>query len=196
MIDTFGAWASQIPTTSLSQTIDYVITGGTIDSIKPTEELSEIIDFTNPVKVLDFGCGVGRNCIPLALKYSKSEICAYDNPKMIDQMKKLCAAKYNVSLEEINNIQVYTDWNQIKNQTFDYIYATLVFQHIPENALEIYLQDIKKITKNLIVCGRRFNDDSYKNTWTIIENNGLYPINQNYKKDGDNNEHQTAIYKI
>lgn len=182
---------------SLSTTINYVITGGTIDSIQPAKELSEIIDFTNPIKVLDFGCGVGRNCIPLALKYSKSEICVYDNPKMINQMCEFCKQKYKLPIEEIKNLKTYTEWDKIKTKKFDYVYATLVFQHIKESDLNTYLQDIKCITNNLIVFGRRFNDDSNKNTWNIIENNGLYPINiESYQRDGDDHEHQMAIYKI
>jgi SAM-dependent methyltransferase len=197
MINTFGPWADRIPQQSLSTTINYVITGGTINSIELFPEIPRLINFLPNTKVLDFGCGVGRNAIPLALKYQTSEIWSYDNPQMINQMKEYCTQKYNISLEEINNIHVNTNWSDIKDNKFDCVYATLVFQHIHENALSVYLQDIKKMTNYLIVHGRRFNDDSYKNTWQIIENNGLYPINtDSYKKDGDHHEHQMALYKI
>jgi len=40
------------------------------------------------------------------------------------------------------------------------------------------------MTKKLLVSGRRNNDDNHKNTWKILENNGLYPTNENYKADG------------
>jgi 2-polyprenyl-3-methyl-5-hydroxy-6-metoxy-1,4-benzoquinol methylase len=197
MINTFGVWADTIPKDSLAQTIDYVITGGTVETIDLSTEILDIIDFTQNRKVLDFGCGVGRNAIPLALKYPHCEIITYDNPKMIGQMQKFCKKKYNVDIEKIQNIKIYTDWNILKQKKFDFIYCTLVFQHIQEDALVSYTSDIKNMTKNLIVMGRRFNDDHNKNTWEILEKNGLYPINlDTYKTYGDPNDHQTAIYKF
>lgn len=197
MINTFGVWGDIVPEASLAATIDYVVTGGTIDDAEFTPELPNSIPFSEGIKVLDFGCGIGRNAIPLALKYPMTKIIGYDNPKMINQMQQFCEQKYKLSLSSINNIHIDTNWDDVKNNKFDYVYATLVFQHIHEDALSIYLQDIKKMTNHLIVFGRRFNDDSYKNTWQIIENHGLYPVNtESYKRDGDHHEHQMAIYKI
>jgi hypothetical protein len=94
-----------------------------------------------------------------------------------------------------------SDWDQLKTMNFDCIYATIVFQHIHEKDLNLYLQDIKQMTNKLIVSGRRFNDDiidgKYKNTWQILENNGYHPSNAldiKYFIDGDPNEHITCIY--
>ena len=95
------------------------------------------------------------------------------------------------------------DWDLLKTMKFDCIYATLVFQHIYENDLNLYLQDIKRMTNKLIVSGRRFNDDmvddKYKNTWEIFENNGYYPSNINdikYSIEGDLEEHTLCIYDL
>lgn len=197
MIHTFGAWGGIIPESSLATTIDYVVTGGTINDANLSKELLSVIDTSKNYKILDFGCGIGRNAIPLAITYTNLQIYGYDNPKMINQMKQFCEQKYSKSLQQIKNLEIITDWSGVKKHKFDYIYATLVFQHISEHALSIYLQDIKNLTNYLIVGGRRFNDDGYKNTWEILEKNGLYPINtDSYRTHGDNNEHQLAIYKI
>ena len=47
----------------------------------------------------------------------------------------------------------------IKNEKFDVIFALLVFQHIHEKDINLYLKDIAKMTKKLIVFGRRYNDE-------------------------------------
>ena len=78
-----------------------------------------------------------------------------------------------------------------------------MFQHIHEEDLNVYLNDIKSMTNRLIVSGRRFNDDSvdgkYKNTWQILENNGYHPSNADvikYSIEGDPEEHITCVYDI
>ena len=56
----------------------------------------------------------------------------------------------------------------------------------------------------MIVSGRRFNDDidsitgKFKNTWKILEDNGFYPYDAEYKgytTDGDVDDHRTLCYK-
>lgn len=197
MLNTFGAWSTTIPGGSLETTIDYVVTGGTIDNANMSIDVLSVMNLSNNKKILDFGCGIGRNAIPLALENKNCDVYLYDNPKMIGQMTIFCEKKYKIPLSKIQNIRIFTNWDNLKNEKFDYIYATLVFQHISENALSTYLSDIKNMTKYLIVAGRRFNDDGYKNTWQILEKNGLYPINvDSYKTDGDKDEHQMAVYKL
>jgi 2-polyprenyl-3-methyl-5-hydroxy-6-metoxy-1,4-benzoquinol methylase len=195
--NTFGPWGDYIAKTCLEQTVDYVLTGANIVTANPDNSIPLYIGTHDEIDVLDFGCGIGRNAIPLALNNKTWTISVYDNINMINQMKIFGNKKYNVDIEKIQNIKIYTDWNILKQKKFDFIYCTLVFQHIQEDALVSYTSDIKNMTKNLIVMGRRFNDDNNKNTWQILEKNGLYPTNlDTYKTHGDPNDHQTAIYKF
>jgi 2-polyprenyl-3-methyl-5-hydroxy-6-metoxy-1,4-benzoquinol methylase len=195
--NTFGPWGDYIAKACIEQTVDYVLTGANIVTANPDPSISHYIGTHDQIDVLDFGCGIGRNAITLALSNKTWTISVYDNINMINQMKIFGNKKYNVDIEKIQNIKIYTDWNILKQKKFDFIYCTLVFQHIQEDALVSYTSDIKNMTKNLIVMGRRFNDDHNKNTWEILEKNGLYPINlDTYKTYGDPNDHQTAIYKF
>jgi hypothetical protein len=109
--------------------------------------------------------------------------------------------RFSKQICDYPNLELISDWDILKTIKFDCIYATIVFQHIHENDLNLYLRDIKKMTSRLIVSGRRFNDDivdgKHKNTWQILENNEFYPLNAkeiNYNVDGDPNEHITCIY--
>jgi hypothetical protein len=122
---------------------------------------------------------------------------------MINKANEYSKLKFNKTIYDYSNIELIRNWEQLKKIKFDCIYATLVFQHIHENDLNLYLQDIKRMTNKLIVSGRRFNDDmvdgKYKNTWEIFENNGYYPSNINdikYSIEGDPEEHTLCIYDL
>lgn len=197
MKDSFGEWASFIPQSTLDTTIDYVVTGKTIKDVAPDISILEHIkEHDSSLTILDFGCGIGRNAIFLATNYPKWRIFGYDNDKMLDQMKNFSQQKYNKSISDIQNLTIVDDWNIVKSKKFDYIYATLVFQHIKEDSLLTYLADIKIMTKNLLVFGRRYNDHSSNNTWAILEKAGLLPINISYQRDGGPHEHSWCIYQM
>lgn len=204
MDNSFGVWSSYIPKCDLDKTVDYVLTGYNAETMVSAEK--EVLDFVkNPdqkLRVLDFGCGVCRNAIPISKKFSHWDVTGYDNPNMLQRAKDLCVAKYNHPLSDIKNLTLETSWDKLKTLTFDIVYATIVFQHIAEAALNVYISDLKNMTKKLVVYGRRFNDDrflngSYKNTWQILENNGLKPSNlKGYSVEGEPEDHHGYLYEL
>ena len=199
----FNAW-SNVDKLNLEKVIDLVITNGTSQSIQSDDWLLPIIANKNIENtILDFGCGVGRNILSFSQKMPKWQMYGYDNPNMLQKMQEYTNIRFNKSLIYFNNVRVSFDWDFLKTKRFDCIYAVLVFQHIYEKDLNIYLQDIKKMTNRLVVKGRRFNDErsdnNYKNTLQILENNGFYPSNVreiNYNVDGDPKEELTCVYNI
>lgn len=203
MIKSFNNW-SKVNNFNLEKVVDLVLTNGTVDTIKPDVWLLDRIGNSNKsLSVLDFGCGIGRNIFQFSIKRPEWRFVGYDNISMIEKAKEYSHKKFIKDFSEYLNLEFTNDWEIIKNIKFDCIYATIVFQHIHENDLNLYLRDIKQMTNKLIVSGRRFNDDmidgKYKNTWQIIENNGFYPSNTkeiNYKIDGDPDEHMTCIYDL
>lgn len=199
----FNVW-SNVDKLNLEKVIDLVITNGTSQSIQSDDWLLPIIANKNIENtILDFGCGVGRNILSFSQKMPKWQMYGYDNPNMLQKMQEYTNIRFNKSLIYFNNVRVSFDWDFLKTKRFDCIYAVLVFQHIYEKDLNIYLQDIKKMTNRLVVKGRRFNDEradnNYKNTLQILENNGFYPSNAreiNYNVDGDPKEELTCVYNI
>lgn len=203
MKDTFNGWL-HVGNFDLENVVDLVITDGTTNTINSDMWITPMIgDPNDRLSLLDFGCGVGRNIFDFSHKFKNWKFHGYDNPNMLKKAKEYSIKKFNKNIEDYPNLQLFSEWDALKSVKFDCVYATIVFQHIYEKDLNIYLQDIKKMTNRLIVSGRRFNDDSvngkHKNTWQILENNGLYPSNDkqiNYKTDGDPDEHITCIYDI
>lgn len=207
MSNSFGTWQNKIPHSNLNETIDYVLTGYNINTIPPSRHLLKYINQenkSNNTKLLDFGCGIGRNLIFLSESLPDCQIYGYDNEIMLRQAKKFVYQKYQKNIDDIENIHLFNNWNDIKQQKFDLIYATLVFQHIYEEPLSQYLRDIKAMTNVLLVESRRFNDDldqkhqQNKNTWEIMEKNGFQPCfcSSNYSVNGNPEDHFVCIYKF
>ena len=154
--------------------MDKILTGRTVFEVTPDFWVFPVFGRKDkPRHILDFGCGIGRNTFALA-EYSKNWIVAgYDNLSMISRTEEYRKLKYD---KDIPNAIFSSDWNAIKKMDFGAVFACIVFQHIHEEPLIQYLNDIKNMTKILVVHGRQFNDDNNKNTWKILESQGLFPI--------------------
>lgn len=203
MNDTFNTWM-KIRDFSLNEVVDLVLTNGTVETITSDMWLTPMIgDKSESLSILDFGCGVGRNIFDFSQNFPNWKFYGYDNPHMANKANEYSKIRFGKQVCDYSNLELMLDWDLLKTMKFDCIYATIVFQHIHENDLNLYLQDIKQMTNRLIVSGRRFNDDmidgKYKNTWQILENNGYYPSNAldiKYAIEGDAEEHITCIYDI
>lgn len=203
MKNTFNGWF-YVDQYNLNKVVDLVLTNGTPETVQSDMWLIPFIgDKNKSISVLDFGCGVGRNIFDFSHNFPNWKFYGYDNPNMINKANEYSNIRFGKNIQQYSNLELFSDWDKLKAIKFDCIYATIVFQHINEKDLNNYLQDIKRMTRKLIVSGRRFNDDmidgKYKNTWQILENNGFHPKNAkeiNYKIDGDPEEHITCIYDL
>ena len=78
---------------------------------------------TSPKRILDFGCGVGRNLDSLVESFKETQICGYDiSDKSIE-----------VAKSRFNNIDFYSGDNYSAMGKFDLIFVSNVFHHIPLN---------------------------------------------------------------
>jgi SAM-dependent methyltransferase len=199
----FGRW-SKVDRLNLNQTVSMVLTGHNVTSVLASKEVFKHIGAGEDERsVLDFGSGVGRNAYELATYSDNWNITCYDNNQMHEKAREFAKAKYNKDSSEFKNINFVTDWEEIRNGKYDCIIAVLVFQHIKEKDLTLYLKDIKNITKRLVVGGRRTLDERYwtgrrKNLWKILEKNGYRPSFCSDEKSYDKtnpNDHFTCVYE-
>lgn len=203
MKDTFHAW-STLSEKSVEEIIPLIITNSNLEILGHDSWIMDEIGKPNQkLKLLDFGCGIGRNAFGFS-EYENWHILGYDNDVMLEKSKEYCKLKFKKHTNDFPNINFSSDWSFIKQKKFDCVYSILTFQHIFEEDLCKYLQDIKTITNRMIVHGRRYNDDidkstgKHKNTWKILEDNGFYPYDAQYKgytTYGDVNDHMLVCYK-
>lgn len=191
----------------LDKLADYISTGKTAETMHPDVNHFQLFlgNKDKSLRILDFGCGIGRNSFELSINNPNWEIVGYDNENMIERSNEYKLLKY--SNMPFLNLSFETNWDMLKLQHFDCIFANLVFQHIDEVVLRKYLVDIKSMSNKLLVHGRLRNDDNSKSTWEILEKEGYFPATTfsingtggieyiNYYNKADNDEvHCANLY--
>lgn len=199
----FNKWDDYAASEDLNSLVNLIVTNNDVTSCKEDTNLNELITSNNRRKnrnlsVLDFGCGVCRNSIPMAINNPSWSVAAYDNEAMLNRAKEYAKIKHGIDdLSSVSNLSLYSNWDLVKNQKFRVVFATFVLQHINESNLSTYLSDIKEMTRKLVVVGRTWNDHSpSKNTWQILEDNGFMPSNDNhpYPMLGADERHFAFVY--
>lgn len=111
----------------------------------PTETILKIIDKTiegmdkKPVSIMELGSGTGRLTIPVAKKYKNAGITGIDISSKMNTIAKRKAK----GLKNINFIT--TNGRELPITDIDFIYSITVFQHIDEEGVKSYLNEIYKV---------------------------------------------------
>jgi SAM-dependent methyltransferase len=98
-------------------------------------------------RVLDFGCGVGRN-FPY-LKEIASHVTGTDLPPMVERCRELAP----VTVDELS-----PDWGELRARSFDLVFTTLVLQHVEPDACARYFQDFARMAPNVYLLSRASSD--------------------------------------
>lgn len=100
------------------------------------------------LNILDLGCGVGRNCIPIAQKYGKID-CKIDCVDILESaIYKLYqySEKYGVR-SQINGIVMPIEDYRIKQNSYDLILAISSLEHVKSE--DIFWRMMKEIAKGI-----------------------------------------------
>lgn len=123
--------------------------------IKTVQELIPLFHDYEKLTVLDLGCGVGRNSIPIAYEY-KDIVCSIDCVDILDlAIEKLYANAKEYGVQSnihgvVNTIEEFA----VKEKYYDFIMAVSSLEHVEsESSFVKKLVEIKNgILKNGIVC--------------------------------------------
>jgi SAM-dependent methyltransferase len=132
-------------------------------------------------RVLDFGCGLGRN-FPYLASIAR-EVVGFDLPPMIERCRTL--GTQPVAL-------LTSDWQEVSARTYDLIMATLVLQHVETSACLAYLHDFARLAPVTYVL-TRVRSDFDANVLQLIADTGLFDAGECLEVDHDPATHQLRV---
>ena len=117
---------------------------------KPFGPYEPVLEMPGPLdRVLDFGCGLGRN-FPY-LRSVASHVVGFDLEEMIERCRRESLLP--------DGVELVSDWQQVRCQRFDCVFACLVLQHIePEELLATYIPDFAAIAPWTYILSRGRSD--------------------------------------
>ena len=113
-------------------------------------------------RVLDFGCGLGRN-FPYLTSIAR-RVTGFDLPPMIARCRTLATQPVD-RLED--------DWARLREERFDLIFVSLVLQHIENDACLSYLHDFARMAPLVDLCTRT-DGDYGRNVLDLVAETGAY----------------------
>ena len=136
-------------------------TGKPFTPYAPTIALPASVD-----RVLDFGCGVGRN-FP-HLNSIARHVAGFDLPPMIERCRALT----------VDTVELLADdWSMVSSRPFDLIFAALVLQHVEPEPCRRYLADFAKMAPVTYLL-TRLQSDFGDNVLRIVADSGLFDIEE------------------
>lgn len=115
-----------------------------------------------PARVLDFGCGLGRN-FPLLTRLSPT-VVGFDLPPMVDRCRQL---------PPVPGVELTDDWRRLREESFDLVYAALVLQHIETGACRTYVRDFAGMAPFVYLLTRA-STDFQMNLLDVIAEIGVF----------------------
>jgi SAM-dependent methyltransferase len=173
-------WLSIARASDLEEVRERILTG--YRSGKPFTPYLPTIEMPAGIeRVLDFGCGLGRNFPYLAT--IAGEVVGFDLPPMIERCREVAAGR---------PIRLTSDWEDIRRCRFDVIVATLVLQHLEPATCRAYLEDFARIAPAVYVLTRARSDFD-ANVLDGIAESGLFDPSPCVEVEHDPGTHQLRI---
>lgn len=137
------------------------------------EELTALIlsdvELQPDASTLEIGCGIGRLIRPLS-KRSASVLGVDISPRMVAEARRAC--------EDLENVRIAVTTGalpMVEDQTQDFVFSYIVFQHIPDTAaVDTYIREAARVLRaggvfHFQVDGRVRRRDQYRpNTYEGI----------------------------
>lgn len=122
---------------------------------KPVQSVIQLLSFLNKIekiKVLDLGCGVGRNSIPIAkaIKEQNGLVTCVDLLDSAINKLKQYSIEHGVN-EVIQPVKSDIESFQIKNQEYDFIVAVSSLEHV--HSVEAFETVVRRMAEGTKVNG-------------------------------------------
>ena len=131
--------------------------------------------------VLDFGCGLGRN-FPYLTQIAGS-VTGFDLPPMIERCRK---ASPNAA------VRLTSDWDSVKTEAFDLVFASLVLQHIDPAPMRAFVADFARLAPVTYLLTRTQSDFA-EPVLDVIAGLDLFDASECVDVDHDPVTHQLRV---
>jgi SAM-dependent methyltransferase len=148
---------------------------------KPFTPYVPTIALPPSTRVLDFGCGLGRN-FPYLTSIA-TQIVGFDLPPMIERCR---------SLPHPPTVDLTSNWDAVRSSQFELIFATLVLQHIETDACRSYLEDFARMAPATYLL-TRVRSDFDLNVLDVIEQTHVFDTGDCIEVDHDPVTHQLRV---
>ena len=139
-------WSSLAASADADDIRERILTG--FKAGKPFTPYAQTIALPAPLRrVLDFGCGLGRNS-PYLTTVADS-VTGFDLPEMITR----CRALATHTIDRLDD-----DWTRLREEQFDLVFASLVLLHIETDLCRAYLRDFSRMAPAVYLLTRTDSD--------------------------------------
>lgn len=141
-----GEWSALAASATDDELRERILTG--FKDGKPFTPYVPTLPLPVPARsVLDFGCGLGRN-FPY-LKSVSARVVGYDLPEMIERCRALAAQPADA---------LSSDWDSVRREHYDFVFASLVLQHVAEPVARTALADFARMAPVTYLLARGQGD--------------------------------------
>jgi len=148
---------------------------------KPFTPYVPTIPLPSPTtRVLDFGCGLGRN-FPYLTGIAQ-EVTGFDLPSMIDRCRELGPPVARLT----------SDWEEVGRHRFDLIFAALVLQHLDADLIRRYVADFATLAPRTYLLNRAIGD-SGDNVFDLIGRTDAFDAGVCVEVDHDPETHRLRV---
>jgi SAM-dependent methyltransferase len=175
-------WLRVAETGSDDEIREWILTGTT--SGKPfTPYVPTLALPADLTSVLDFGCGLGRN-FPYLVSVAR-RVTGFDLRPMIARCRTRPTAP-SVTLSD--------DWDAVRREQFDLIFASLVLQHLDTPSIEARLADVARMAP-LTYLLTRARSDAGDSVLDVVSRLGLFATGECVEVEHDDSTHQLRVIR-
>jgi SAM-dependent methyltransferase len=173
-------WSSVAASAHADELREHILTGfrdgKPFTPYRPTLELPASLD-----RVLDFGCGIGRN-FPYLTSVAR-RVVGFDIPPMVARCRDLSP----VQIDRLDD-----DWTTLREERFDLVFAALVLQHVETGTCRAYLADFATMA-SLVYLLTRTDSDFGRNVLDLVAEGEHFTAGRCVEVDHDPQTHQLRI---
>jgi SAM-dependent methyltransferase len=173
-------WSSLAASADPDDIRERILTG--FKAGKPFTPYAPTIALPAPLqRVLDFGCGLGRNFPYLTTVADR--VTGFDLREMIAR----CRALATHAVDDLDD-----DWTRLREERFDLVFASLVLQHVETDQCRTYLRDFARMGPAVYLLTRT-DSDFGENVLELVAASGAYDAGPCIEVEHDEQTHQLRV---